>query len=458
MSVKTTAQVETITGPAQLESQPKQEPIHPEDLIARISTIDRAYQASPPDGGLRAWCQVLAGHLTVFNTWGYLISFGIFQPYYVQMLSIDSSAIAWIGSVQICLVFLVGTFAGRAFDAGYYKVALVIGTLMQLVGIVTTSVAHEYWQVFLAQGICQGLGCGIVFAPTVANVSTYFSSKKSIAISLSACGGATGGMVFPLMAQQLLPRIGFSWTVRAMGLVVLASSTTVYLLVKPRLPPRKSGPIVEIAAFKESTYLLFAISMFFTLWAAYFAYYYVSRNSQKLANTYLLCQARAYSLDVLDGSQSTSFTMLLVVNAVGIPGRLVPALLADRYFGAVNVFIPSIFCAAACMFGWIGVRSIAADYVWLCIYGFWGAAIQGMFPSTLAGLTKDLSKAGTRIGMIFSLVSVAALTGPPLAGKLIEVNGGKYLAVQIWGGACLVLGGFLLIAAKRASKKDEETK
>lgn len=110
------------------------------------------------------------------------------------------------------------------------------------------------------------------------------------------------------------------------------------------------------------------------------------------------------------------------------------------------------------MFGWIGVRDIAADYAWLCIYGFFAATIQGMFPSTLAGLTKDLSKAGTRIGMIFSIVSVSALTGPPLAGKLIEVNGGKYLGVQIWGGSCLVLGGLLLMGARRASKRDEDTK
>lgn len=256
--------------------QPSQGESAPQDLIARISTIDRAYAVSPPDGGIRAWSQVLAGHLIVFNTWGYMISFGIFQPHYVESLGMESSAIAWIGSVQICLIFLVGTFSGRAFDAGYYKAALVIGSILQLVGILTTSVGHTYWQIFLAQGICQGLGCGIVFAPTVANISTYFSKRRSMAVSASACGGATGGMVFPLMAQQLLPKIGLAWTVRAMGLVVLVSSVMVYLLARPRLPPRKSGPIVEMAAFREITYLLFAISMFFTLWAAYFAYYFVS--------------------------------------------------------------------------------------------------------------------------------------------------------------------------------------
>lgn len=151
------------------------------------------------------------------------------------------------------------------------------------------------------------------------------------------------------------------------------------------------------------------------------------------------------------GSESTSFTMLLVINAVGIPGRLVPAFLADRYFGAVSTFIPVIFAAAACVFAWAGVRSIAGDYVWVCFYGFFGAAIQGMFPSTLAGLTTDLSKNGTRIGMIFTIVSVAALTGPPLAGRLTEAGGGSYLAAQMWGGACLILGGLLLVAARWAS-------
>ncbi|PNY28222.1 transporter MCH4 [Tolypocladium capitatum] len=387
-----------------------------------------------PDAGLTAWLQVLAGHLVLFNSWGYIISFGIFQPYYARTLGIELSAVAWIGSIQICLIFFVGTFSGRAFDAGYYRPVLVAGCLLQLVGIFTTAVARTFWQLFLAQGLCQGLGCGFVFAPTIAHLSTYFSRRRSMAISLSACGGGTGGMVFPLMAQQLLPRVGFAWTVRAMGLVVLVSSAVLLAVVRTRLPPRRAGPVVELAAFRETPYLLFAVSMFFTLWASYFAYYY----------------ARAYALDIFMGSQSTSFTMLLVINALGIPGRLVPAFLADRYFGAVNTFIPIIFAAATCIFAWAGVRSLADDYVWGCFYGFFGAAIQGMFPSTLAGLTTDLSKNGTRIGMIFTTVSVAALTGPPLAGKLIEIGGG-YLAAQMWGGACLVLGGLLLVAARWAS-------
>ncbi|EHK25811.1 uncharacterized protein TRIVIDRAFT_32181 [Trichoderma virens Gv29-8] len=326
--------------------------------IEAPATADANPVELPPDGGLWAWLQIVAGHLIVFNTWGYIISFGIFQPYYMQMLNLEASAVSWIGSIQTFLLFLIGTFSGRAFDAGYYRTFLIVGFLMQLVGIFTTSVSTTYWQLFLAQGLCQGLGCGLVFAPTIANMSTYFSKKRVLALSAAACGGGTGGVIFPLIAQQLIPKIGFRWTVRVMGFVVLASSIIIVSLVRTRLPARKAGPLVDWSAFKELTYVLFAISMFITLWATYFAYYY----------------ARAYSIDQLGGSQSTSFNMLMIINAIGIPGRLVPAFLADRYFGAVNVFIPTILSAAVCIFAWAGVGSITGDYVWVRCSTYWATA------------------------------------------------------------------------------------
>ncbi|KAM3546376.1 hypothetical protein ARSEF1564_000651 [Beauveria bassiana] len=392
----------------------------------------------PPDGGLTAWLQVLAGHLIVFNTWGYIISFGIFQPYYEQQLALDPSAVSWIGSVQICLVLLVGAFSGRLFDAGYFRQMLVVGALLQLVGIFAASAATRYWQLFLAQGVCQGLGCGAIFAPTVANTSTYFATRRTLAISASACGGATGGIVFPLIARNLLHSIGFGWTMRIMGFVVLAVYGIVLACVRTRLAPRKAGAFIDTTAFQEATYMLFAVSMFITLWATYFVYFY----------------ARAYAVNVLKGSQVDSFNMLIVINAVGIPGRLVPAYLGDRYFGAVNVFLPTVFAMAVCVYAWIGVKTITDEYIWIIFLGYFGAGIQGLFPATLAGLSKDLSKSGTRIGMIFSVVSIAALTGPPLAGKLIDVRGGSYLGAQLWGGTCLIVGGLILAAAKFCSVKE----
>ncbi|KAF5692086.1 monocarboxylate transporter [Fusarium denticulatum] len=388
----------------------------------------------PPDGGLQAWLQVVTGHLVAFNSWGYLISFGIFQPYYESEFSLPPSTISWIGSLEVCLIFFIGTFSGRAFDAGYYRTALAVGLFLQILAIFMTSIASSYWQVLLAQGICQGLGNGIIFAPTIANMSTYFTSKKTIAISAGACGAGTGGIVFPLIAQQLLPKIGFRWTVRVMGLVVAVSSMIIMIIAKTRLKARKAGPLVEWAAFKEPAYALFAAAMFFTLWPTWISYNY----------------ARQYTTDKLSGSASDSFLILIVINAVGIPGRMISAFLADRLFGAIPVFIPTIFAASLCLYLWSQVSSLTGMFIWVSIFGYFGAAIQSLFPSCCASLTPDLSKAGTRIGMIFSIISFVALTGSPLAGKLMQATGGSYLAAQIWGGSSMVLGMGLLYAAKRA--------
>lgn len=207
--------------------------------------------SAPPNGGLIAWVQVLAGHLVVFNTWGYANSFGIFQAYYEPLLSLPPFTISWIGSIQVFLTFLIGTLSGRAFDAGYYKLILCTGCIMQLLGVAMTSLCSSYWQFLLAHGLCQGLGNGLVFAPTIALVSTYFTTKRTIAISTAASGAATRGIIFPLLAQQLLPRIGFPWMVRVLGLVMLVNVVVILAVTRTRLPPRKAGPLVDLAAFKE---------------------------------------------------------------------------------------------------------------------------------------------------------------------------------------------------------------
>lgn len=136
---------------------------------------------------------------------------------------------------------------------------------VQMLGIFTNSVCTEYWQLFLAQGVCMGIGSGCLFCPAMATVSTYFSTKRGIAIGMTACGSATGGLVFPAMARQLLPTVGFGWTVRAIGFVQLVGLVIANLGLKTRVPPRRSGALVEWAAFKELEYTFYAAGSFMVI-------------------------------------------------------------------------------------------------------------------------------------------------------------------------------------------------
>lgn len=69
---------------------------------------------------------------------------------------------------------------------------------------------------------------------------------------------------------------GFPWAVRCSGFIALCFAIAINLLLRPRLPPRKSGPIMEWAAFREPPYVLFSIGMFLIFWALYFGFFYVS--------------------------------------------------------------------------------------------------------------------------------------------------------------------------------------
>jgi MFS family permease len=179
-------------------------------------------------------------------------------------------------------VFCIGTFSGRALDAGIFKPVFILGILLQVVGIFTTSVCTKYWQLFLSQGVCMGIGNGLQFCPTVAILAHYFTKHRSVAIGIAASGTASGGMVFPAIVKAMLPTVGFGWTVRTIGFLNLAIGIMTVSVLKPRLPPRKSGPLVEWSAFKEIPYLLYLLGMFLNFWGLYFGFYYVSDRLRTL--------------------------------------------------------------------------------------------------------------------------------------------------------------------------------
>ncbi|KKK14427.1 hypothetical protein P175DRAFT_0558691 [Aspergillus ochraceoroseus IBT 24754] len=388
----------------------------------------------PPDGGFLAWSQVALAHFVIFNTWGYINSFGVFQTYYTEALGRSPSDISWVGSIQIFLLFFIGTFSGRATDAGYFRLTLTLGALLELFSIFMASLCTQYWQLFLAQGVGQGIGCGLMFCPTIALMPTYFTKNRAIAIGIVASGSATGGLVFPAVVMRLLPRVGYGWTMRTLGLISLVTLLPALIFLKQRLPPRRSGPLVEWGAFKEASYSFFAIGMFLNFWGLYIGFFYIG----------------SFSRDIIGVSTSTSIDVLLLMNGVGILGRLVPNLMADRFTGPLNMLIPFSLATGLVAFCWAGVHNLNGVYAFSVFYGLSAAGIQSLFPATLSTLTTDLKKTGVRMGMVLSVVGVAALIGSPIAGALVQKDNGDYLYAQMFMGTVIVAGTLTLVAARIA--------
>lgn len=272
----------------------------------------RALKA-PPDGGAQARLQPwkLPWATSVcFNSFGYMASFGVFQTYCTSSLNRSASDVAWIGSLQLFLIFFLGTLTGRALDAGYFWPVFYSGTILQLLGVFMTSqgsLANSYRQLLLTQGVCTGIGSGLIFCPVMGLVATWFDKHRVFALAFCLIGTGTGGVVFPVIVKTLISAVGFRyapvlavqtrpfchrtdeglgrWTMRVVGFVMLGTTLPQLFTFRVRLPPRTSGPWVEWASFKELAYaflffLFFCTAMFLNFWALYLAFYLVSLISK----------------------------------------------------------------------------------------------------------------------------------------------------------------------------------
>ncbi|TKW59586.1 Riboflavin transporter MCH5 [Colletotrichum tanaceti] len=390
--------------------------------------------ADGPDGGLQGWIQVAAAFLLVLDGFGFITAFGAFQTYYRGLFpkSVTDQAISYIGSMQIFLLFLLGTVSGRLIDAGYFRTILITGFVFQIGGVFGASFSSQYWQFLLSQGIATGIGNGMHFTALVWLVSQYFTKKRGLALGISSCGAPIGAVIFTIIAREMLKWTGHQWTLRVMGFLILVDSIIILIIARPKAATRKGGPLLELSAFKELPYLLFTIGMFFALLGVYFAYYYVPN----------------FARDKLKLSPDGALTVLIVMSAVGIPGRLIPPFLADKSIKPLRTLVISLLFCSLNLFAWIAVRSTAGLYAWVVAYAFTANAVQTLFTAAMGEVTSDMSKLGVRIGMVFTVVSFACLTGPPVGGRLVQVGGDNYAYAQIFAGASMLLGGLLVALAK----------
>lgn len=144
---------------------------------------------------------------------------------------------------------------------------------------------------------------------------------------------------------------------------------------------------------------------------------------------------------------SESANLTIIINAIGIPFRLLGPALAD-HIGPVSVHVPLFFAWTVVTFSWLAVKSSTGLYVFVCFYGAVSGAVQALMVTTFASLTPQLNMVGGRTGLAFGIISVASLTGPPLGGALQAADGGQYLGATVWAGCVTFIAACLMTTCR----------
>ncbi|KAF8265572.1 MFS general substrate transporter [Lactarius quietus] len=387
-----------------------------------------------PDGGLQAWLVVLGVRLSVLTTVpksGCAVSWGLFQDYYQNVLlkGTSPSTIAWIGSIQVTLFMLPALISGRLFDLGYFRSTLTVASLNLVVCTILMAECHEFWQLLLCQGFGIGMSCGLVFGPVMSVIAHWFKKRRSTALGIVTFASSIGGMVFPVVFQNLLITVGFKWTMRIIASILILAMGITNLTIRRRFPPTMlSGGLFNAKQFRSPAYTGYTASGFVMFLGLYTVLTFID--------------ASAHSQGV---PESFSSYLVSIANAGNAVGRLTSGILADK-FGPMNIMIPASFITGVLTLVWPHPRGTAALVTIAVTYGASSGAVVALLSAPMMALGES-ADVGRRTGVFFTIASLGSLAGPPISGAIIYSTGG-YSGVGIFAGCSLMVAVFLLAISR----------
>ncbi|KXN87189.1 Riboflavin transporter MCH5 [Leucoagaricus sp. SymC.cos] len=424
-----------------------------------------------PDGGLRAWLVVFGGMCNCYATFGYVNSWGIFQAYYQDTILKDYSPStisfkhiiripyskitrhrrcehspgpvisytptnleptvhrAWIGSIQYALVFLPGLVVGRLFDIGYFRSVFITCSIVLVVATFLIAQCTQFWHLLIVQGFLVGFACGGIFGPTQAIVAHWFKRRRGRALGFIAIGSSLGGTTIPIAAKNLIPSVGFPWTMRIIGFILLVFTGICNLTLKRRLPPvNVKGGLLNLAAFKDPPFTIYCLSSFLTFLGIYTVLTYVNVSATQLGS-----------------SPDLAFYFVAFANAASLFGRWMSGLLADKT-GCMNIMIPFTFFAGILTYAWPFTHSTASLIVVTLIYGFCSGTYVSLLTAPIMNFGGE-GDVGRRIGMFMTITALGAVAGPPISGA-INAATGDFEGVGLYAGSTVILGVACMVTAR----------
>ncbi|KAF7440118.1 hypothetical protein PC9H_000462 [Pleurotus ostreatus] len=403
-----------------------------QEISVKETVLPSSHQEFP-EGGLQAWLSVLGAILVQFCTFGYISSFGVYQGYVATYLTAySSSEIGWIGSIQVMLIMSMGLFTGRAFDAGYFHHLVLGGTILHGFAFFMLSLSHQdqYYQVFLTHGLLGGVGCGVMYIPSLGIPSHYFHRKRALTMGIVSAGASAGAVIHPIMLNRLFHgSFGFHNGVRAsagmnLGLLLLAN-----VLMKPRLPPKKAASIHVKAFIRDIPYVFVVFSGFLCMTAMFIPIFFLQ-------------------LKVVKGGMNRTFAFysISIMNGASVVGRLIPGFFVQR-FGVINLMVVNTFGIIALMFCFMVVKTVAGVVCFAIFFGLFSGSVVTLMPPLLASLARDFNEIGARMGLCFTLMGFGGLVGSPIAGALLTSDYIWWRPV-VFGGVVMTIGQLLMIIAR----------
>ncbi|KAM0429451.1 hypothetical protein ACHAQK_011074 [Fusarium lateritium] len=361
---------------------------------------------------------------------GWINSMGSFQEYYQRepVKDYSTSEIAWIPSLEIFFLFGLGPIVGIIFDRYGPRPLIIGGTILHVFGLMMASLAKTYYQFLLSQGVCSAIGVACLYSPALACISTWFLKRRGAALGIMATGSSVGGVIFPIMITRMIERNGYPWALRTSAFLILGLQV-IACLTKP-IP--KKLPAGRLAApFTEPAFALLLVGIFILTYGMYIPIDYLSLSGLQEAHM----------------SVNMSQYLVAIMNAASLFGRLGAGYGAD-IIGRWNMFV--IACTVSGISNlavWIPATKSSITIGYAIMFGF----ASGAFVSLVGALPVSVSpipELGYRMGIVFLIISVPALTMAPIGGAILQHASNGWVSLKVFAGVLSLAGSAIILGSR----------
>lgn len=259
-------------------------------------------------------------------------------------------------------------------------------------------------------------------------------------------GDGVGGVIMPLVLQELLSQYGFRTTLRALACAMILLMAPLLAFVKPRLPiPAASAARRIDVAFLRSP-------LFWTLQT----FNIVQGTGYFLPSNYLPTYAQSLGISSRLGSLT-----LVLTNLATVFGCIIVGALVDK-FDVINVLLGISIGASAAV---LAVWGLSTTLPILCVFALLYGLTAGSYSTAWTGMIKDVQKrsATSDANVIFGFLAAGRGIGATVSGPLSELlinaghamhkdasfgYGSKYGTLIIFSGCTALVGGSSWIARR----------
>ena len=363
------------------------------------------------------WVIVAVGIVVGCIGMGGLMSFGVFLQPMANSLGWSRAGISTGSTLAFLSMGVGGFFWGRLFDRYGVRVVVMLGGLLQGLGLVVASQAQSLPMFLAAYGAVVGLAVGAFYVPLTAATASWFTRHRSLAVSLVSAGLALGTTLVAPLARWLIVTHDWRFAMLVLGLIAWAVILPAALLLRPAPATDGGSATVRSATntYRDDMTLAQALKtpVFWSLALANFACC--------AAHSGPIFHMVSYAADC-GVAPLTAATVLGAAGLAALSGRIICGLLADRA-GAKRTLVACLALQALAIALYLPARDLNTLYAVSMLFGFsYGGAmplyailVRAYFPAKIMGSV---------FGVVAMISTLGMALGPPVGGWLFDQFGG----------------------------------